>query len=162
MMQTRLCIASTLLLCVAMVACQSASNGPISSGTASKVLSRTSCAAPVEIVGMYLFSGGLGIQSGVQVSLRANQPPLKIMWANRSAQPPRAMTIRIVALGERTGELTMSAGWAATQPQQSFPTSGPVTGYVSEIPTIPFGGCWEFSWSEGSPADRLTLRVADP
>lgn len=158
MTQTRLSIASGLLVCMAMVACRSASNGPTPSATASNALSATSCGTPIETVGEYMFSGGLGIQSGVQVGLRANQPPLKVTWANRSAQPPREMTIRVVAQGQPA--VTMSAGWAATQAQPSFPTSGPVTGYVSEIPTLPAAGCWEFSWTEGSAADKLTLRAA--
>ncbi len=161
MRQTRFSIVSGLLLCAAMVACQSASNGPIASATASNALSTTSCGTPIETVGEYIFSGGLGIQSGVQVRLRANQPPLKVLWANRSPQPPREMTIRIVAQGQPTVALTMSAGWAATQAQPSFPMGGPVTGYVSEIPSIPVAGCWEFGWTEGpGAADRLTLRVA--
>ena len=159
--RTRLSIASGLLLCAALVACQPVTNQPIASATAANGFSSTSCGTPIEIVGEYMFSGGLGIQSGVAVRLRANQPPLKVLWANRSPQPPREMTIRIVAQGQPTGALTMSAGWAATQAQPSFPTSGPVTGYVSEIPTIPAAGCWEFIWTEGpGAADRLTLRVA--
>lgn len=161
MRQARFSIVTGLAVCVALVACQSASNGPSASATASNALSTTSCGTPIETVGEYMFSGGLGIQSGVQVSLRANQAPLKIMWANRSPQPPREMTIRIVAQGQPTVVLTMSAGWAATQAQPSFPASGPVSGYVSEIPTIPAAGCWEFGWTEGpGAADRLTLRVA--
>ena len=160
MRRTRFCIASGLLLCITMVACQSASNEPSASATELHAPSATSCGTPIETVGEYMFSGDLGIQSGVQVRLQANQPPLKVMWANRSAQPPRAMTIRIVAQGQPTVALTMSAGWAATQAQPSFPTRGPVTGYVSEIPTVPAAGCWDFNWTEGSAADKFTLRVA--
>lgn len=145
-----------LVLGAAMIACQSVSGAPLTSATASP-LPTTSCGTSAEIVGDYLFSGSLGVQNGVEIRLRANQPPLKVMWANRSARPPRAMTIRGIA---QASELQVTAGWAPTQPQQTFPTTGSVTGYVSEIPTVRVPGCWEFRWSEGAAGDRLVLRVA--
>jgi hypothetical protein len=159
-MQWRSGIVAALLSVAMVLACQSATTRPDPSSPAPAVSSTTSCGTPVGIVGLFLFSGSLGIQNGIEARLRANELPVKVLWANRSAQPPRAMTIRIVAQGARAGELTMSAGWAPTPAQPSFPTGSPVTGYVSEIPTVPFEGCWEFSWSEGSASDRLALRVA--
>lgn len=156
-MRLRPSVISGLLLSAAMTACQSVSGTPPNSTTPSPS-SSTSCATSVEIVGGYLFSGSLGIQNGIESRLRANQLPVKVLWANRSSQPPQRMTISGIA---QASEVRLTAGWAATtQPQQTFPTPGIVTGYVSEIPTLPFAGCWEFRWSEGTAGDRLTLRVA--
>ena len=155
-MRLRANVTSGLLLSAAMTACQSISGTPPTS-TSPSPSSSTSCGASVENVGGYLFSGSLGIQNGIESRLQANQLPVKVLWANRSAQPPQRMTISGIA---QASEVRLTAGWAATQTQQTFPTTGIVTGYVSEIPTLPFAGCWEFRWNEGSAGDRLTLRVA--
>jgi len=114
----------------------------------------------VAVIGAFLFSNPIGVQTGVEIRLHANQPPLKVMWANRSSAPPRAMRIRIVGPPGQAPELSMSAGWAPTQAEPSFPAGSLVTGYVSEIPTLPSAGCWEFSWAEGSAADKIVLRAA--
>lgn len=125
--------------------------------------STTACGTPVEIVDTYVFSGGLGVQNGIEARLRANQPAdIKVLWANRSAQPPRTMTIRAVAKGSRSGAFQLNAGWEPTRPDATFPPTGTVIGYVSGIPTVPFAGCWEFSWVGGSANDKLTLQVSGP
>lgn len=142
------------------VGCASQVNGPSPSVTGTNGPSSTSCGTPVAGVGAFLFANAMGVQNGVELRLHANQPPLKVMWANRSAAPPRAMSIRIVRPGGQAPELSMLAGWAPTQAEPSFPAGSLVTGYVSEIPTLPSAGCWEFSWIGGSTADKVVLRAA--
>lgn len=134
---------------------------PVASAPASPSVSPDSCGSEGTHLGGYLYGGVLGVQEGIVSRIRAGQPPLKIMWANNAAAAPREMTISARNTDASASEIVLSAGWAATPSQSTFPSSRPVTGYVSEIPTLPTGGCWTFRWTAGGAQDALTVRVPD-
>ena len=121
------------------------------------------CPVTTTKIGDYVFGGALGVQSGPLASLRANEPPRKVMFANRAPTPPREMTIRARPVESQnpaaSQALPIRAGWAPTRPDQTFSPIPPVLGYVSEIPTLSAGGCWELSWNEGTATDRIVVRV---
>lgn len=142
--------ASLMALCMSLAACSAAP--PPAAAEQCPLNTET-------IVGEYRFGGSLGVQSGPIVALRANQPPVKAMFANRAPTPPREMTIQVRTLDGAHDAVSTRAGWAPTRIDQTFPTSSPVLGYVSEIPTLPVAGCWELRWSEGTAADRIVVRV---
>lgn len=130
-------------------------------GTASSSASADACPSGAVNVGGYLYGGALGVQAGILVRLRAGDAPLKILWANRGAVAPREMTISARNLNSSAPAVSLTAGWAATPAQLTFPAQGPVTGYVSEIPTLTTGGCWTFRWAAGGDGDAITVRVPE-
>lgn len=135
--------------------------GPSSAvGTASPLDSADSCSSSAVKVNGYLYGGALGVQEGI-LRLRPGDPPLKILWANRGTVPPREMTISGRKLSGSASAVTVAAGWAATDARPTFPAQGPVTGYVSEIPTLVEGGCWTFRWDAGGAGDVIAVRVPE-
>lgn len=146
-----------LLLLVLLVAC----GGPTGTLSGSPSAAPDSFQTSTARVGGYLYGGALGVQEGIVDRIHPKQPPLKIMWANRAATPPSQMTISAQLFGASTPAFSFAAGWAATPAQPTFPSGSPVTGYVSEIPTLTSGGCWTFRWNGGADADAVTVRVPD-
>lgn len=104
-----------------------------------------------------LFGGALGVQTAI-LELGGNQPPFKVLWSNRAASPPIEMTIVATRLDVPGTGVRIRAGWAPTSIGATLPTGRPVTGYVSEIPTL-LAGCWQFRWLEGSHEDRIVVDV---
>lgn len=155
--RTHRTIGLRLLLLVLLVAC----GGPTGTVSGSPSTAPGSCQTSSARIGGYLYGGALGVQEGISVRIRPNQPPLKIMWANRAATPPRQMMVSAQLFGASTPDMSFTAGWAATPTQPTFPSGSPVTGYVSEIPPLPSGGCWTFRWTGGAEGDAVVVRVPD-
>jgi hypothetical protein len=144
-------VSAAVLLCVC--APSSAGGAPPASASLEPCPSRT------VNFGGYLYGGALGVQEGILKSLDVGGAPLKIVWANRGAVPPREMTILARNLNGLTPAVSLTAAWAATSAQPTFPAQGPVVGYVSIVPTLATAGCWTFRWDGGDSVDAITLHV---
>ncbi len=128
-------------------------------GAAPASASAEPCPSRTVNFGGYLYGGVLGVQEGILKWVSVGDAPSKLLWANRSAAPPRDMTITARNLNGLAPAVSLTATWAATPAQPVFPAQGPVVGYVSTLPTLTAGGCWTFRWDAGGIDDVITLHV---